>query len=710
MKSKHTNRAFFLLFSSLLIALISYSLWLYPPDSDISKALPQDKTTQALDDYNLFEGSKKLFVLIPGINEASLKKANEIKKRLLQASQVSSIYFNNSDISQKAMDYIASNWYYLADFKATPLTQEDVQKRVETIAEELTTNALYSSINTADPMALFNMDGLGISAGENENLTLGDKGYLLVASIKPNIGDIKNSTLLKSEVDSVLEDYPDAIVFCPNFYSVENSAYIKQDVQRITLISIIIIVFVYFILMRNITMLVFSITTLILSALLAVSATQFIFKDVSILVFAFGVGIASIAEDYLFMLFLNDDYRKKRFNYEVFWGFITTEAGLLLLSIINFPLISQLSIFAAISLSISYVIFVFIFPRLEFYKQKRGKNIQIGGIIPPIVITVISLGIIAITSVNLNFDTNFRHLDYQNQKLLKSEDIFKNVSLNSKTPILIYAKSIDGLIEKANEIKKILPNSYTVSTIAKSQEEIQARKKTFDNYDFKHLRTYLERSAPQAGFRKGLFDESYKEIDNLQPYNLDKEALKSLGIEIIKDNTGYISLGYIDSKDDAKISTIENIKIVDASSILKESALKSLESMRNILFITIALITLLIVLVTKKRSIYAINFILFPLAIILLFLSLKGSFNIMHIFAIFFIAIYGVDYGIYLSKQNISESIKAVFFSCITTFAGFGILSFSDVSALSSIGEVTLIGIISIAFLVLQKRKKGNSE
>lgn len=710
MKSKHTNRAFFLLLSSLLIALISYSLWLYPPDSDISKALPQDETTKALDDYNLFEGSKKLFVLIPEINEESLKKANEIKKRLLRVSQVSSIYFNSSDISQNAMDYITSNWYYLADFKETPLTQEDVKKRVETMAGELTTNALYSSINTADPMALFSMDGLGISEGKNENLTLGDKGYLLVASIKPNIGDITNSTLLKNEVDSILKEYTDAVVFCPNFYSVENSAYIKQDVQKITLVSIVIIIFVYFILMRNITMLIFSITTLILSALIAVLATQFIFKDVSILVFAFGVGIASIAEDYLFMLFLNDDYRKKRFNYEVFWGFITTEVGLLLLSIINFPLISQLSIFAAISLVISYIIFVFIFPRLEFYKQNRGKNIQIGGIIPPVVITIISLGIIATTSVNLNFDTNFRHLDYQNEKLLKNENTFKDVSLNSKIPILIYANNIDELIEKASEIKKVLPNSYTISNIAKSKEEIKVREEAFRNYDFQHLRANLEQSAPRAGFRKGLFDESYKEIDNLQPYALDKEALKSLGIEIIKNNTDYISLGYIDSEDRDKISAIENIKIVDASSILKEGALKSLESMRNILFITIALITLLIVLVTKKRSIYAINFILFPLAIILLFLSLKGSFNIMHIFAIFFIAIYGVDYGIYLSKQNISESIKAVFFSCITTFAGFGILSFSDVSALSSIGEVTLIGIVSIAFLILQKRKKGNGE
>ena len=666
--------------------------------------------TKILDDYNLFKGSKKLFILVRGINKKSLKEVNEIKKKLLKKSQISSIYFNDSDIDPETIEYITSNWYYLSDFNTIPLSQKDVQKKVDMIAQELSSNAIYMSMNKKDPLSLFKKKGLNTSKNGSENLILGDEGYLLIVSIKPNIGDIKNSTILKREVETVLQGYSNTVVFCPNFYSVENSAYIKQDVRKITFMSIIIIIFVYFILMRNITMLIFSITTLALSALIAVGATQLIFKDVSILVFAFGVSIASIAEDYLFMIFLNDDYRKKRFNYEVFWGFVTTEVGLLLLSAVNFPLISQLSIFAAISLIISYLIFVFIFPKLEFYRQHKGKDIQIKGLFPPLAIAVISLGIIAITITNLKFDTNFRSLDYQNKKLLENEQFFKDVSLNSKIPILIYAEDTDILIKEANKIKKILPNSHTIADFAKNQDQIQKRENEIKNYNFEQLRTYIKQAASKADFREGVFDTSYKEVEKLQPYNLDLNALASLGIETVKHNNGYISIGYIDTNESSKINTLKSVKIVDSSELIKKSASRSFDSIRNILFAAMGLIALLIIYITKKRFLYAINFILFPLAIIILFLSFKGSFNIMHLFAIFFITIYGVDYGIYLSKQNISQSIEAVLFSCITTFAGFGILSLSNVNALKSIGEVTLLGIISITFLILQKRKKANSE
>ncbi|MBN2768619.1 MAG: hypothetical protein JXQ68_05910 [Campylobacterales bacterium] len=710
MKSKHINRALFLFFSALLIIFISYSLWLYPPDSDISKALPQDETTKALDDYNLFGGSKKLFVLIKGVNEDSLKKANAIKKKLLNASQITDIYFNGSDIPQKALDYIEENWYYLADFKTQPISQEDVEKKIQNLAQELSSNALYASLNRSDPMGLFSLGGLNFSSNTSENLTLGDKGYLLIASIKPNIGDIENSTLLQDEVETILKEYPNTVVFCPNFYSVENSAYIKQDVHSITLISVIIIIFVYFMLMRNITMLLFSVTTLILSALSAILITRILFEDVSILVVAFGIGIASIAEDYLFMLFLNDDYKNKRFNYEVFWGFLTTEIGLLLLGFIDFPLISQLSIFAAISLSISYGIFVFIFPKFEFYKKNSTGNFHFQGVIPPFFIAAISLVILSVTITRLNFDTDFRHLDYQNEKLLKKEALFQDVSLNTKTPILIYAQNIDALLAKTDEIKKSVPSSYTISNVAKSNQEIQKRKEALAHYDFKQLRAYIKQYASEAGFREGIFDTVYKEIQNLKPYTLDMEILESFGVEIIKSDNEYISLGYIDSKDEDKLENFKDIKIIDASKILKKSALRSLDSMRNILFMALVFISMLIIFVTKKRAVYALNFILFPLAMEMLFLSLESSFNIMHIFAVFFVAIYGVDYGIYLSKQNISQSIKAVAYSCVTTFAGFGILAFSDVNALSSIGEITLIGIISITFLILQKRDKIANE
>jgi len=46
---------------------------------------------------------------------------------------------------------------------------------------------------------------------------------------------------------------------------------------------------------------------------------------------------------------------------------------------------------------------------------------------------------------------------------------------------------------------------------------------------------------------------------------------------------------------------------------------------------------------------------------------------------------------------------KRQVYSCITTFAGFGVLILSDVPAVHSIGEVSIVGILAILALFFQK-------
>jgi predicted exporter len=77
----------------------------------------------------------------------------------------------------------------------------------------------------------------------------------------------------------------------------------------------------------------------------------------------------------------------------------------------------------------------------------------------------------------------------------------------------------------------------------------------------------------------------------------------------------------------------------------------------------------------------------------------------MHLFALFLMMVYGIDYGIFLSSNDVSNSMRAVVYSCLTTFAGFGVLILSDVPAVHSIGEVTIVGIFAIMILFFQRGK-----
>lgn len=500
------------------------------------------------------------------------------------------------------------------------------------------------------------------------------------------------------------------IIFSPNFYSVENSAYIQNDVEKITALTILMLIGVYFFLLRNKIMLIFSLVTLFFSGLMAILLVKLMFTDVSMLVVAFGAGIATIAEDYLFMLFLNDSYRKQQFNWAVFWGFSATEVGLLSLSFIDFPLVSQLAWFAFISLAISYLLFAFIFPHLKFYPETTpGKSDlffnQLHKLrrIPPVIFTALSLVFILLSLPYLTFDSNFRHLDYQNIPLLKAEKLFEETLGEDRIPIIITGENIEKLLQNTEVLRERAPDSYSVSNVALSTATSLERTQKIKEYDFKTLRTHLEEEGKKAGFREGIFKNAYLPLENLSPYTLNTDALRILGAEILKTDTGVMSLGYIQKVDLPHIVTYPFFTPIDAKNLLSSSASNALKEFTTIFSVGFALMLTIIIAVTRRRALYALNFLFFPMSVILILFAASGSYNLMHLFALFLMMVYGIDYGIYLTGGEISNSMKAVVYSCLTTFAGFGILILSDVPAVHSIGEVSIVGILAMLALFFQK-------
>ena len=158
--------------------------------------------------------------------------------------------------------------------------------------------------------------------------------------------------------------------------------------------------------------------------------------------------------------------------------------------------------------------------------------------------------------------------------------------------------------------------------------------------------------------------------------------------------------------DKKHLEGIKSISVIDAKYLLSYSANKALSSFKIFFIIGfVGLITLMAFMV-RKRFLYAFNFLLFPSALVLTMFAAFGSFNLMHMFALFLMMIYGIDYGIYLANDKFGNSMRAVIYSCLTTFAGFGILSLSNVPAVYSMGYVSIVAIFAILILFFQ-RKEG---
>jgi len=117
----------------------------------------------------------------------------------------------------------------------------------------------------------------------------------------------------------------------------------------------------------------------------------------------------------------------------------------------------------------------------------------------------------------------------------------------------------------------------------------------------------------------------------------------------------------------------------------------------------------MLILITKKRFLFALSFLLFPLALILLYGNFV-TFNILHLFMMFIILAISIDYAIYSSKSLDINTKKAILFSLLSTFAGFGVLMFSKINSLYSIGTIATIGVLAIAFLLIFLKRSSNED
>ncbi|RXJ85596.1 hypothetical protein CRU93_10900, partial [Arcobacter sp. CECT 8985] len=185
------------------------------------------------------------------------------------------------------------------------------------------------------------------------------------------------------------------------------------------------------------------------------------------------------------------------------------------------------------------------------------------------------------------------------------------------------------------------------------------------------------------------------------------KSLEKLDIDVLKINNNF----YIST--DIKKADLDLVKSKDFIYVLSFSMLfeKSLQDSKNNLLllgsITLFIIFIILYIVTKKRFFNAVNFILFPISIILYY-SYFVEFNILHIFMIFIILALSIDYGIYFSKDATLQTNKAIAYSLLSTFAGFGVLIFSQINSLKSIGMVTTIAVISITILLIFSKRYKN--
>ncbi|RDU65011.1 hypothetical protein [Helicobacter sp. MIT 14-3879] len=220
-----------------------------------------------------------------------------------------------------------------------------------------------------------------------------------------------------------------------------------------------------------------------------------------------------------------------------------------------------------------------------------------------------------------------------------------------------------------------------------------------------------KRIADQEFFKQELGDSKQVLLKGNSKEDLSTKAIEIAKVAQIKSDIRNLNIVEKNGVFYAKISldsvdSIKNFDFVDVRSV-KELSDEITNGIYKpmLVVLSIVIIVMIVIVLLITRSLISFSYTIAPLGIIFLYF-LTTKVNIMHLFSLLIVVVSSIDYGIYVQKEGENiRTLHAIIFSALTTIAGFGFLSFSNILALKSFGLTISIGVITILLLLLfQKR------
>ncbi len=272
--------------------------------------------------------------------------------------------------------------------------------------------------------------------------------------------------------------------------------------------------------------------------------------------------------------------------------------------------------------------------------------------------------------------------------------------------VIIKAKNIDQLISFNEQIRTIDTNSKSSLNNLISKESFLKKREELFKLELNKIKKDINTFSVQAGFKSNSFNDAYTYELEVPKYNY--KQLVNYGISIQKYKDEYISYSLISQEKLDEVLKLNFVYAINLKTLFEKDLEKDLDKMISLGLLALTFIVILIALITKEKVIYALSFLILPSAFIFTYLSFIPI-NILHIFMFFIILAISIDYAIYSTKDNSISTKKAIIFSALSSFAGFGVLVFSSTPSLYSIGSVATLGIIAILILIFFEKVKNES-
>lgn len=670
--------------------------------NSVLSILPTGENKELLQQYDQFQNSKTLLIAQKRLDEASFKSFQALQNRLLILKELS---LQTTQTNETFETYKKEYALYYKTFDQEKFNNLDVKKELEQLYTQLTQSFFAPSIDTIDPFKLFKSSTTANSLQlKNNHLSIPNYGYVAVFNIDSNVDTLKEYQALYKTLHEIVPPNENIQMYSTLFYYVENEQAIKSDVNIIVTLALIALLVLYVIIVRNIQLLFHTLTALLTSTMVAMLFITVVYEEVSVFVIVFGVSISSVAIDYMFHHYMHDYYNsKKTFNKEVFYGFMTTFIAFFVVSFISFDLIKQISLFTLVALCISYIQFAFLFPIIGFKAPKTLPFSFVNFALPSKYILFFSVVGIIVGAFFIQLDTNLKNLDYDNKSLKTQEQFFKNIfEEEAAIPVILTAKNVEKLLENFAQLQSHYTTTQSKLDTLITPKKFAQTNALLQSKAFQTLQSEIQKNALLYGFKAEFFAQSYQPKMQIPTWSL--ERLKAMGFDILHINGKLATLVTISQKEFVKKPQLPFAKPLSLRLMFEESLTAIQQQLIFLGAITVIVIFILLVLITKKAFFKAVNFLLFPLSMIMLF-ALFTPFNVLHLFMLFIIMALCIDYAIYTAKSLDTQTKKAIIYSLLSTFAGFGVLVFSQINALQSIGSIATIAVLSLFILLIFSKR-----
>ncbi len=567
----------------------------------------------------------------------------------------------------------------------------------------------------------------------------GNGSAVLMAETKAVASDLGAQALAIETIRNAFSDInkPDGVeieITGVGAFGVELQEIIRAEAKKRTMLASAVLMLILLLIYRKPRLLLIVSLPLAMGFLVGLALITLVFGSVHGITLAFGFTLMGIAIDYPLHLFSHSRKNAPADAIKAIWptlriGALSTAIAYVALSLSGSQGLAQLGLFTATGVIVAALVTRTWLPQL-ITGPACGKAQGLLASISPKLVFLPALACVVLSVLAIQYlgegkiwDDQLSSLSPVPKQRLLTDNTLRSAAATAdmRYQLVLHATSLETLLRQNEALDTLLQEAVndgflggwqSASQLLPSQHLQKRRQATIPGSE--QLATRLNEALQGSAFREDAFvpflqnADSVKHFASLTPEFIANTELASwLESHLIFVAGQWVSLISLSQPQPEKLAVRIKTWDIDVDLIDLQQSSQALVSnyrvgaLKTILFASLAIIMLLLI---DQRQVQRIAWIAVTVVSALsvtvaTVVSLHDGLTIIHLVALLLVIGLGLDYALFLSRQETSDgqmaTRHAVLACAATTTATFGILAMSSIPVLKFLGLTVAIGSIS---------------